>query len=145
MKLSKTVILFPVTMALLLSAESLSSTVDDEREDLNGHIVAPEHHKLRYESRLVRVLEVVIPPGDVVPYHLHDTPAVFIVLKPARLQLLNAEGDVLRTDERTSLSPGSNIRVFWEEPKHWGAFVENIDEQEYIGIRVEFKVPFVDG
>src|SRR5262250_798195 len=37
---------------------------------------APRHHRLLYENDRVRVLEVRIPRGEIVPLHTHPWPAV---------------------------------------------------------------------
>ena len=39
----------------------------------------PRHH-LVFENKGIRILNVLIPPGDTSLYHLHHTPSVFIML-----------------------------------------------------------------
>ncbi|MES1219720.1 MAG: hypothetical protein ABUT20_29740 [Bacteroidota bacterium] len=52
----------------------------------------PRHHPV-FENRKVRILNVLLPPGDTTQYHVHTTPSVFIMLSRTRTgsQLLNQQ------------------------------------------------------
>ena len=47
---------------------------------------APHSHKMLFENGDVRVLEVIIPPGEREPVHTHCTPSVMIVDGPAMIR-----------------------------------------------------------
>ncbi len=63
----------------------------------------PRHHVV-FENEKVRILNVLIPPGDTTQYHVHSTPSVFILFTKTRTgsQLLNNEA-------RYSTSAAGNV------------------------------------
>ncbi len=52
----------------------------------------PRHHVV-FTNEKIRVLNVVLPPGDTTLYHVHSTPSVFISLSAAKTgsQLINEQ------------------------------------------------------
>ena len=133
-----------VVSLLVFAASGLKSADTKWPEELKGHIAAPDHHKIRFENRFVRVLEVIISAGDTVPFHLHDLPTVMIVLSPARLETRAANGALLNASRRAQFAAGSHIHVRWLDPQVPGAIVKNIDTVKFVGVRVELKIPFVN-
>jgi len=59
-------------------------------DSLDALVSAPAHHRLLFENEHVRVLEVRIPAGQIVPVHTQRWPSV--------VQLKNSS-DFLRRDE----------------------------------------------
>ena len=55
-------------VALLVVCWRWSSAIP---QDLDPLKVAPDTHKLLFENRFVRVLEVHVPPGKTEPLHQH--------------------------------------------------------------------------
>jgi len=66
----------------------------------------PRHHVV-FTNEKVRVLNVLLPPGDTTLYHLHSTPSVFIMLSATRTgsQLIN---------ERAAYSNSVTGNIFFE-------------------------------
>ena len=50
--------------------------------NLQGQVAVPVHEEPRhhpvYQDKEVRILNVLLPPGDTTLYHIHHTPSVFI-------------------------------------------------------------------
>ncbi len=96
---------------------------------------APHSHKMLFENGDVRVLEVIIPPGEREPVHTHCTPSVMIVDGPAMIRYYQEEVLVF------SSPPGASERATagqWMDPEGPHA-VENVDVKQYHAFRVELK------
>ena len=111
---------------LLLVCWRWSSAIPQELDPLK---VAGDTHKLVFENKFVRVLEVRVPPGKTEPMHQH----------PHRLIVYLSDYHT-RTTERGG-QPQENLRksgsVRWSEPiVHQ---VENIGDNEGHVISVELK------
>ena len=98
-------------------------------QDLDPLKVAPETHKLLFENRFVRVLEVHVRPGKTEPWHQHSR-RVVVYLSDFHT----------RTTERGG-RPQDNLRqaglVRWSDPVVHQ--VENIGKTEGHVISVELK------
>jgi|SRR6516225_139090 hypothetical protein len=73
-------------------------------DTLDALIVAPEHHRLVYENERVRLLEVRIGPGEVVPLHTHRWSSV-LYLQSWSEHLRRDDASKLIFDSRDAGSP----------------------------------------
>jgi hypothetical protein len=106
---------------------------------LDAVIAAPDHHKLLFENELVRVLEVRIAPGDLVPVHTHRWPASIYVAKHSDFLRRDADGNLL-LDSRKLGPPQSKPVAQWTPPLPPHS-VENIGATEILLISTELKQP----
>ena len=102
---------------------------------------APDSHAVRMENDRVRVVEVVIPPGEKEPRHTHRWPSVMLVDRAARIRYYDADGEVAfespeRAPEETAVIDPP--RTEWMEPEGPHA-VENVDAVPYHAMRIELK------
>lgn len=95
------------------------------------------HHTAIIDNERVRVLEVVIPPGDTVPFHLHSMPSVFVTIQPASLVFYDLDGTVVKRVERGSF--GDMPVVEWRGPAPAPRSVQNVDEVPLRALRIEIK------
>jgi hypothetical protein len=68
----------------------------------------PRHHKVLDNGHL-RLLNVIIPPGDTTQFHIHATPSVFVVLADAKT------GSQVLSEEDRSTSPIVHYGNIWFE------------------------------
>lgn len=93
-------------------------------------IAASESHKILFENEKVRVLEVIIKPGQKEPLHLHPYKSITIVASPATLKYFDKEGNLI-----------SEVQVrgtTWTEPIELHS-TENVGNTQFHGYRVELK------
>jgi hypothetical protein len=103
--------------------------------EMDAVVAAPESHKVLFENNDVRVLEVIIPPGEREPEHTHRMSSVMIVDRPAMIRYYHGAALVF------SSPPGASARATvgqWMEPEGPHA-VENVDIRMYHAFRVELK------
>jgi hypothetical protein len=60
---------------------------------LDAVVAAAGSHRVIFENRVTRVLEVTITPGEREPEHTHRWPSVMVVHRPARIRYYT--GDTL--------------------------------------------------
>jgi hypothetical protein len=101
--------------------------------ELEGTVAAPRSHRVLLETPAIRVLEIVIAPGDREPEHVHRWPSVMIVDDPARIRYF--ESGTL-TFESPPAVDRTAFRAIWMEPEGPHS-VENIDTHTYHAFRVE--------
>ncbi|MBI1761259.1 MAG: cytoplasmic protein [Acidobacteria bacterium] len=98
-------------------------------QDLDPLKVASDTHKLLFENRFVRVLEVHVPPGKTEPWHQHGN-RVVVYLSDYHTRITERGGQ-----------PQENLRkaglARWSEPTIHQ--VENIGKTEGRVISVELK------
>jgi predicted metal-dependent enzyme (double-stranded beta helix superfamily) len=110
-------------------------------DSLDAVEAAPDSHVVLLENERVRVVEVVIPPGEKEPRHTHRWPSVMLVDRAARIQYYDETGEVAYesperpADEAADRTPPE---VEWMGPEGPHA-VENIDDVPYHALRVELK------
>jgi len=63
---------------------------------LDGVAVAPDNHKVIFESEEVRVLETTIIPGEVTPLHTHLAPTLMYVVSSSHF--IRRDDAVFRID-----------------------------------------------
>ncbi|WP_372910173.1 hypothetical protein [Salinigranum sp.] len=121
-----------------------TDAADDEwpwPDSLDALAAAPDSHRVCFENDRVRVVEVVVPPGETEPVHTHRWPSVMLVGRAARVRYYDGDGDVVSEsperpdDESATQSPP---RVEWLEPEGPHA-VENVDTVPFHATRVELK------
>jgi hypothetical protein len=98
---------------------------------------AGEHHIPIIDNERVRVLEVTIPPGDTVPFHLHSMPSVFITLEPASLVFYDLDGNVVKRVDRSSFHELPAVE--WRGPAPAPRKVQNVDAAPLRALRIELK------
>tara|TARA_B110000003_G_scaffold241834_1_gene249305 strand:- start:393 stop:791 length:399 start_codon:yes stop_codon:yes gene_type:complete len=94
---------------------------------------APEKHTVIFENEKVRVLEVVNPPGGVIPLHTHSHEAVTIIADPAKVRIRNSAGEII-------LEGIPDGGASWYEPNSFPISQENIDTKP---IKI-YKVELID-
>jgi quercetin dioxygenase-like cupin family protein len=106
-------------------------------DSLDALSAAPEHHHLLLENDHVRVLEVRIKPGQIVPVHTHRWPSVVHVRSASDFLRRDVEGK-LTFDSRTGGTPQNFPDVVWTPPLPPHS-VENIGASEIHLVSVELK------
>jgi hypothetical protein len=110
---------------------------------LDAVIAAPKHHKVLFESKALRVLEVTLEPNDEEPVHHHRWPSVFVFdqvqgpvhdIAPDGTQL-PPNRDAIKAIEAWN---GQGCLVVHMAPQPAGR-VLNASEKTIHGIRVEMK------
>jgi quercetin dioxygenase-like cupin family protein len=115
------------------------SNLEKERaESLDAVFAAPDHHKVIFENERVRVMELKVKPGDVVPVHTHRWATVNYVLNHSDFLSYDADGNV-KLDSRTDESGIKQGGVFCLPPFPPLHSVENIGDSDLLGITVELK------
>jgi hypothetical protein len=106
-------------------------------DSLDAVVAAPGSHRVIFENRVTRVLEVTIAPGEREPEHTHRWPSVMVVHRPARIRYYT--GDTLTFTSPEQPPPADRgLRLDWLNPEVPHS-VENIDSQPYEAFRIEFK------
>ena len=122
-----------------IAAIAVMAQNDAVRGDaLDAVVAAPDSHRVLLENDRVRVLEVIIRPGEREPAHTHRWPSVMMGLEAARIRYYDADGKLrFETPEDRELS-NLPLGADWldAEPLH---AVENIDETLFRALRVELK------
>ena len=107
------------------------------QDSLDALIAAPEYHHLLLENEHVRVLEVRIPPGQIVPVHAHRWSSVAHVKSASDFLRRDEEGKLI-FDSRTAEVPQKASDVVWTPPLPPHS-VENIGAAEIHVLLVELK------
>jgi hypothetical protein len=106
-------------------------------DSLDALAAAPDHHKLLLENDRVRVLEVRIPPGELVPVHTHRWPSVVFTLSAADFIRRDGHGKLL-LDTRATPFPFPRPAAEWLPPLPPHS-VENVGTTEIRLLTVEAK------
>ena len=106
-------------------------------EEYEPVIVAGDHHFVKYEDDSIRVLEVVIEPGETVPFHQHTMKSLFVTLEPAALVFRDLGGNIIKRVDRSEFDelPHYDARKGAPAPRS----VENVDSVTMKAIRIELK------
>jgi len=100
-------------------------------------IAAPDSHKVLLENDNVRVVEVVVLPGQKEPMHTHAWPSVMIVDSSTNIRYYDESGKDTEYPERAASKEKPFVEWLGPEGLH---AVENLDQTKaYHAIRVEIK------
>lgn len=111
--------------------------------DLDAVAAAPRHHKVLFENDNLRVLEVILAPGDEEPVHHHRWPSVFVLdqIKPPVVDI-SPQGERLppNRDVIAALGAwdGKGSLVVHMAPQPAGRVLNESDVTVH-GIRIEMK------
>lgn len=111
--------------------------------DLDAVAAAPRHHKVLFENDNLRVLEVILAPGDEEPVHHHRWPSVFVLdqIKPPVVDI-SPQGERLppNRDVIAALGAwdGKGSLVVQMAPQPAGRVLNESDVTVH-GIRIEMK------
>lgn len=64
-------------------------------DELDGVIVAPDHHRVLFENDVVRIIETAIPAGETTPVHTHLAPTAMYVISGSHFVRRDPEGGVM--------------------------------------------------
>jgi hypothetical protein len=103
---------------------------------LDAAIAAPQSHKVLFENKKTRVVEVIVEPHQKEPMHTHQWPSVMMVDRSTLIRYYDASGKSTEYPAR-DVSP-DNPFVEWMEPEQLHA-VENLSDSPYHAMRIEFK------
>ena len=106
-------------------------------DSLDALAAAPDHHRLLLENERVRVLEVRIPPGELVPVHTHRWPSVVFTVSAADFIRRDGQGEFL-LDTRATPFPVPRPAAEWLPPLPPHS-VENVGTTEIRLLTVEAK------
>ena len=106
-------------------------------ETLDALVAAPGYHQLLFENEHVRVLDVRIGPGQIVPVHTHKWPSVIQVRSASDFIRRDGDGKLL-FDSRDADPAQKAPAIVWTDsmPPH---SVENVGRADIHLITVELK------
>ena len=128
------------TMLLAAAAAGAGAAEWPWGDELDAVAAAPDSHRVLLDNDRVRVLEVVIQPGEREPAHTHRWPSVMTVTEKARIRYYGADGELrFETPPRQGEGgPPAELGADWLAPEGLHA-VENIDDRPFRALRVELK------
>lgn len=104
-------------------------------DELDSVRAAPRFHLVLCETEDIRLLHVIVEPGQKEPFHTHRWPSVLVVTRPARLRYYGADGALSAEVEP---DPADGLKGEEMAPEGLHA-VENIDAHPYEAFRMEMK------
>ncbi len=110
-----------------------SAFIPGTPEALDGVVAAPKNHEVVFENERVRVLRVIIQPGEVKNEHTHERPSVFTFTSLTEIKYFNDKGELCLPDRK--LEEGVPLRL-GPEGMHR---VENHGDRILEAIRIEMK------
>lgn len=106
-------------------------------DSLDALIAAPANHRLLFENAAVRILEVRIAPGQLVPVHTHRWPSAVCVVSTSDFIRRDADGRVLFDSRATGPQPETpTVQSIGPLPPH---SVENVGNSEILLFTTELK------
>ena len=142
-------------MVVLTAAAEFSLLGQDQSAFPDGYDAmqtAPKSHKVVFENRFVRVLEVTVPPaGETIPMHHHRWPSFFLSWdtggRRPHIRYRRPDGSVRDNPSRVRPARTGSWSVQWMEPESMHAIevVENPEgsaaSKEPSDLRIEIKCP----
>lgn len=114
-----------------------TSTINEWPDELDALVAAPEHHTLLMENDLVRVIDTLIPPGEVTNIHTHKWPASLYIISWSNFIRYDAEGNIIVDSRNLSQTPLPSTAIWSEALKPHA--LKNIGETDIHIISVEIK------
>jgi quercetin dioxygenase-like cupin family protein len=108
-------------------------------DSLDALIAAPAFHRVLLENERVRVLDVRIAPGQMVPVHTHKWPSIVYVQSISDFIRRDGQGKVI-FDSRAAGAAQGDSAVQWLPPLPPHS-VENVGDSEIHLFTVELKEP----
>jgi quercetin dioxygenase-like cupin family protein len=106
-------------------------------DELDALVAAPANHQVLLENERVRVIETVVPVGEMTPVHKHRWASVEYVLSSTNFVRRDGDGNVL-FDTRAAHAQPRPSDALWSEPFPPHS-VENVGDAELRVIMVELK------
>jgi hypothetical protein len=106
-------------------------------DDLDAMRADPLHHRVLFENDKVRVLDTLIPPGDITEIHTHKWPASLYVLNWSDFIRYDKDGNIV-LDSRTLPTKPAPSTSLWTEALVPHA-LKNIGNSDIHIISVEIK------
>ena len=100
---------------------------------LDAVAAAPGNHRVLLENERVRVLEVVVAPGEREPVHAHCRPAAAYTMSGGKYRDFDAQGNLQEQGEDSQLPTAS-----WVDPVAPHSY-ENLDTTPFRMVLVELK------
>jgi predicted metal-dependent enzyme (double-stranded beta helix superfamily) len=133
-------------VACTYTNEEINATNDVKKEanltnpdSLDAVVAAPNSHIVLLENEDVRVLRVIINPGEKEPMHTHQWKSVMYVEQASRIRYYNEKNEVVFESPENQTFDGKP-EPNWMEPEGIHA-VENIDTVPFSALRIELKKP----
>ncbi len=105
--------------------------------DTDAVVAAPNSHKVILENGKVRIVEVIILPGQKEPMHTHAWPSVMIVDSSTKIKYYTETNEGTEYPEREATKEKPFIEYMEPEELH---AVENLDQSKvYHATRIELK------
>ncbi len=131
----------PTLVMVLASVVAQAGVSQDCRinapDTSDGVLIAPQNHKVLYETEDVRVMEVTVAPHTKETMHTHARPAVMYLDQPGANSVYFAS--IERVSEHP-YNPNFKPIAIWLPPEELHA-MENTGDTMFHAIRVEFKHP----
>jgi hypothetical protein len=102
---------------------------------LDAVAAAPSNHRVLLENDRVRVLEVIVNPGEREPVHAHCLPGVEYTMSGGKYRNYDGQGKVISEGQDP---PGSFPTTSWSEPAPPFSY-ENLDTTPMRMLRIELK------
>ncbi|POY39376.1 hypothetical protein C3K47_02445 [Solitalea longa] len=106
-------------------------------EELDALVAAPEHHRLLSENGYVRVIDTLIPPGEITKLHTHKWPASLYVISWSDFIRYDEDNNIV-LDSRNLASTPVPASSLWSEALAPHS-LKNIGDKDIHIISVEIK------
>lgn len=106
-------------------------------EELDALIAAPRHHTLLLENDIVRVIDTLIPPGEITAVHTHRWPASLYIISWSHFIRYDDKENIVLDSRSLARSPCVSAAL-WSEPLPPHA-LKNIGDINIHIISVEIK------
>lgn len=106
-------------------------------DHLDALVAAPAHHRLLFENESVRVIETIIPPGEIVPLHTHRWPGTLHLISWSDIVRRDASSAILMDSRALSIARVEGA-ITWSPalPPHT---LENVGSATFHAITTELK------
>ena len=105
-------------------------------DEMDSMYADPDHHRIIFENEWVRILELILLPGEKESLHTHKCPGVMVIDQTSAMRYYG-EDNVPLFDVPMPL--GNQKQIMWREPQGLHA-LENRGEKPCHAFRIEQKM-----
>lgn len=97
---------------------------------------APQNHLVLFENEDLRLLEVIVQPGERETLHHHKWPSVLVVDAFPKIEIYGADGKQIASRAQGSTETPVVMRVPPQLAVH---SIHNVDSKPFHAVRIEYK------